>query len=540
MAQQTFSCVLNAASFPFLSDFAPRTVIIPALDNTVRNPISYTGTTDSQDIKLPQVIYCHNVFPTGEGLMSVGFESKLAGISGADDFDQAITLRDEDENTFLYSPANGKNYIYTANNAEWISVDPITDFTGRQVTRAYVNGRTFICYEKYGIFEFDREAETFTQVSTTYINQEEIICITASNNYLVACSATTVYWSSLIDVLDFEPSFETGAANLIPQDIKAAIVAVHQMPGGFIIYTAKNAVSAVYSSNAKAPFIFKEISNSGGVTSPEHVTSDSTLGAQYAWTTGGLQKLTSNTAEVLFPECTDFLAGFVFEDFTTSLVKTTLTSPLSVKLSYISSRYLVISYGITQGNYTHALVYDTALKRWGKLKVTHVDCFLYPYPNLIGPLTYDDLAGVSYDELEDTTYDELEISQTTSIPPKRGMAFLKSDGSVELAVFDYREFTDTSVLILGKYQLTRSSKTCLQEVALESPSENNSLSLQILPSIDGKTLGAAVTPAINNFKSSLKVRVYNKRVVAENYSLLITGSFELSCILMTVTKHATR
>ena len=45
------------------------------------------------------------------------------------------------------------------------------------------------------------------------------------------------------------------------------------------------------------------------------------------------------------------------------------------KVKLVASRYLVISYGVFE--FTHAIIYDLALKRLGKVKITHADVFEY-------------------------------------------------------------------------------------------------------------------------------------------------------------------
>jgi len=88
--------------------------------------------------------------------------------------------------------------------------------------------------------------------------------------------------------------------------------------------------------------------------------------------------MSSQKAQIVLPEITDFLAGKVFEDFdevTKELSLTELTATMKKKTKFISSRYLIVSYGITE--FTHALIYDIALERLGKLKIAHVDCFEY-------------------------------------------------------------------------------------------------------------------------------------------------------------------
>jgi len=110
-------------------------------------------------------------------------------------------------------------------------------------------------------------------------------------------------------------------------------------------------------------------------------------------------------AQSIFPEVTDFLLGAELEDYvgelglqpgnaapelnasvygefaTAQFGQNQLmiqrlppgTNGMLVKIAIVASRYLVISHGIQE--LTHMLVYDTALRRWGKLRKKHVAVF---------------------------------------------------------------------------------------------------------------------------------------------------------------------
>lgn len=534
MAYETFTAILNAAEFPFVSDFLQRPVIIPGVDQPPRLPKSGTGTFESANPELAQTYYAQNILPTVEGVASVGYKQIIPALpTSATDFDQVITIRDSEENNFLWAPARGKNYIYRKDVGEWVSTNPFVGWPSDKkiVSRAYVNGRTFVQYEKHGLFEYDSILNQINVVSLTGIAATAIDVIGASNNYLIAVTGITVHWSSLLDNTDFTPNIQTGAGEAIPQDMKGIARAIVPISGGFIIYTTKNAIVALYTNNAQAPFVFREISNAGGVSTPEQISLEASLGFQYAWTTHGLQKINVSTAEVLSNAAMDFLAGRIWEEFnltTNTLTVQRLNVDLRVKIGYISGRFLVISYGKPSESipqvYTHALVYDLGLKRWGKLRVDHVDCFAFPYPNLPGIIT--------------------------ETPAKQSVGFLKNTGQIDLLVMDYRERQDQGVLLLGRYQLARQRMITFQTLELEGEHQAFPASVYLLVSADGKTNGSPALMKELSVGAGRKVVKYGAPIPSAsgaaasrtgvNFSTLIVGTFELSTAIFTTTRHGNR
>lgn len=530
MSFDTFTAILTAAEFPLVTDFFQRAIIVPGIDNPPRVPRAYTG-DDTKNAELAQHYFLQNVMPTSEGLMSIGFNQITPGLPGTTDFDQVITLRDTDENNFLFAPANGKNYIYTANSGIWQSTNPFVGWVGTIVSRSYVNGRTFICYQGNSIREYVVATNTFLPVAFTFptgMSIADIDCIGNSNNYLLWASNITVGWSSLIDPTDLFPNIQTGAGFAIPQDVKGPIRAIVATSGGFLIYTTKNVVAAMFTNNARAPFIFREVSGAGGVQNPEQITSEASLKEQYAWTTSGLQKVSVNAAEVVSGAASDFLAGRILETFDpvalTHTVKR-LSDNLKVKVAFISNRYLVVSYGEVSMPqlYTQAIILDTFLHRWGKIKLDHVDCFGYPYPNLIG--------GV------------------TETPPKQSVSFLQKDGTIQLLIMDYRVRQDQGVLYLGRYQLVRQKFITFQTLELESVTQAFPPNVYLIVSLDGKTDQPAQQLQVISDGGSIKKYggpiVVDDTVAAparsgKNFSVLATGRFELSTALFNITRHGSR
>lgn len=542
MAKYRFQGAINAAVFPFVSAFQSRTVVQPQLDNNVKTNQAFYGTQESADYSIPQLLYCENMVPTAEGLSSVGFARIIEGLPGITNFDQAITLRDADENNFLFSPSGGMNYIFKGNVGIWESINPISA-PGVTVSRAYVNGRTFICYAGLGIYEYDSAADTFLPLVIVGLAAADIRGIGSSNNYLIAYTKITVHWSSLIDPLDFVPSLTTGSGFSIPQDVKAEITAVIGTAGGFIIYTAKNAVAAVYTQNSRAPFNFKEVANAGGIETYEQVTSDQNSGPQYAWGTGGMQKVTTQGSEILSGELNDFLAGRAWEWWNT-VSKTLMqekagANEFRVKVTYVASRYLIISYAIDSGDvFQYALIFDTALKRWGKIKRDHVDCFNYPYPNVFGDLSYDDLANISYEQLGETSYAGLANGLLSQQPSKRTIGLLMANGAVEILSMDYNKTDQAGVAIFGKFQLTRSRVMTIQQLQLEAIFGTNDVQVTAIASIKGKKLDVFAPMKLLLEDEDLKT--YAKRLTGTNVSIAMEGAFSITSYLLEATNDGDR
>lgn len=527
MAYDTFTVALNAASFPFTSDMLQRTVLIPGIDQPPKAGKLVTGTDEGSNKELAQNYYCQNVMPMDEGIYSVGYSQLFGGILGATDFDQVMTLRDANENNFLFAPARGKNYIYTANRGSWLSTNPFGAWAGSIVSRSYVNGRTFVHYEGYDSFEYNSTTGQFLSAGYTGITPSAINCIGGSNNYNIAVTGIQVNWSSLINPTDFTASVQTGAGFAIPQDMKGVGRAVIPISGGFLIYTNKNVVAALYTNNARSPFVFKEVSNAGGITSPEQISLEASLGYHYAWTTNGLQKITASSAENLESGVTDFFAGRIWEEFdipSLTLTMRRISSAFKVKVTFVSGRYLVLSYGlpVTPQLYTHALVLDVTLKRWGKLRIDHVDCFTYPYPNLIG--------------------------QVTESPPKQSIAFITKDGTVSLLVMDYRDRADQGVLLLGKYQLVRQKMATFQKVEVEGLVIGHTPNIYLILSVDGSknlapnklSLLSASDNMVTLGAPAPGLASYAAPRTGKNYSLLTTGTFEFTTMVHHITKGGNR
>jgi hypothetical protein len=527
MAIREFRCNIEAAHFPLLSSYFGRSVAVRSPDDgdyIVTD--SFSGTAANDEIGIAQPIYMHNVLPVSHGLQSVGYKVELDNsMLDNTDFDQAIILRTRNEQQHILAPAAGRNYVNKFGTNWNTGVPSAAIKLGGIVTKAYVSQRTFICYERNGIFEYDPTTGVLNPVLLNGVTDTDFDGICYSNNFLIAYTSDTVFWSSTLDPLDFQPSLSNGASSSKLTFVRGAIVAVLPIHNGFVIYTTRNAVSAYWSGELQAPWVFREIPGAAGITSTEHVSHDSNYGAHFAWTNSGFMQISKEAGVVSFPEITDFLTCGRLEEYiddvnhkgkgTAEFASTAMasetqvrfnsggenlavwkyTTPLKIKMAFIGSRFICISYGMNN-QLTHILVYDLALKRWGKLRASHVDVFEYHNP-------------------------VAEIATTV----KHSFGLLRADGTILTVDFAHDVLSPDSVLLFGRIQHSRSAMTTMLSASFDGIIYK-STKARFIPSFDGATSLPDYYPVcvIHN-NNTLKVA---GRLTAKSFMLKLAGSFSIS------------
>lgn len=504
MTQISYRANLTSSAFPLLSFLQGRNVIVSGPDQNFSRQVNSNKDKD-RDIGIPQAYYGHNIFPIDAGIETVAYTQIATAPADTDNkFIAVFTIRDPDENiAYLAITSSGRCYVLSSLSG-WVRTTDAMPSAGNIVTVAHVNGNTYIYFGQLGCFKYDFVSNTLKGVTLVGLDTSKILGIVAASGYLIAWTATSVAWSSTVDETDFVPSLVTGAGGGKVQKIRGSIVVCTTHPTGFIVYSTQNAVSFVYTQNSQYPFNDKDIVDSGGILSLSLAVYDSNNSNQFAYTTAGLQTVNSQQAKIIFPEVTDFLEGLVFEDFdeiTTAFNVTYLSVPVVRKITLVSNRYLIISYGVT--SYTHALVYDMGLGRWGKFKINHVDCFEYSV-----------------------------LSSTPTENPRSSIAFLQQNGTIKVAVMSYNTDNSSGVLLLGKYQYDRNEYLTLLEVHLEATKVNNTLTVSALSSINGQTMTTNTLSASINLSN---YRRYNCRYSGLNHSILMVGAFQASCLVLKFT-----
>lgn len=510
MSQITYRGNLNAKVFPFVAEYFGRSIIVPGQDQNFSRQLGSNEDPD-KDKGIPQVYYCHNVMPSAQGLQSIGYTTPVGPLPMETSFIGINILRDAatGSEVFFSSTSDGRNFVLPFGNPSWRQINTIGGTAGKVVTVAFVNGQTYLYFATIGCYKYVAASDTLVAVTLAGLTVGLVLGITAASGYMLAWGLSTVSWSSTVDPTDFVPSSVTGAGGGAVEAVKGNIVGcvAHQM--GFIVYTIENAVAASYSGNAKYPFNYREIVASGGLGTLDYISYDADSGNQYAYTTSGFQLVSMTSSTTVFPELTDFIAGRYFEDFDEILlafISTSLTSPMVKSVSVVSSRYLVVSYGIT--SLTHAIVFDMATKRFGKLKIPHVKCFEWKL-----------------------------LTPTVIETPRESLAFLQLDGTIKLVDFTYTSTNSTGILICGKYQYVRSRLLQLEGVDLENVKQVGNFKLYDMYTLDGKNTHTVEGTLAQN---TGVFREYKFHSTGVNHSLLFKGGFYLVSIELVFNIHGRR
>lgn len=594
MAKRRYRIGLNNARFPLVSTWQPRAVSIPSLDTSGRQPRQYQGSDENIDFNIPQILYGENFVPVANGVKSVSYaeliSSTLDPVDPAPDFDQIFPLRDAAENQVLYSPAKGKNWIFNRAvtplawrrflmsgiwnpGATTLELDPASTHTlaTARVTRGYVDGRTIVCYSRLllretaahankhdGSLLFWNSASTATplthitdpQGTTSLIRnlpfaRGEIDGVAASNGYLLVWSNLRVAWApfdgTAFNFQIYANGEVTGAGSQIPEDVEGPITAIIPVSGGYIIFTDKNAVAAFYNANNFAsPWIFKRISNAGGIENYELCAEkENKRGQVVAYTSGGLQAITLNSAEPVFSDVSDFLGGHYIERFETgglTFEAGEVATYFDVKLALCGNRFLTVSYGTLPGIFSFALVYDYSLDRWGKMRIIHRDCFpLAGFGNNTVDMTYAMLGDVSYSYFDNISYDQMTVTTGRVRYPNEAVAFLQDNGRVMVAMMDWRAQTSLeseAFVVIGKNQLGRANWTTLHTLEVEGLRAGGQVATW--RSLDGLNL----QPAEIGFMRSQTGEVAEvgfDMPTGKNHTFYIKGDFSLYSIIAEAT-----
>lgn len=524
MAQIVYRGNLSAKAFPLLTDFHGRTIITPGPDNTFNRSLVSTEDID-RDVGVPIIYYCHNVLPAPYGFNSVGYESLIPASTGA--FTDARILRSNAISStvngpkFYFAPQQGgTHYAFAVGGTAWAAISASVPYTSSTViTYATLQGISYIFFSGIGCYKYDSATNTLIAVTLTSLVPANIKGITTYQGYMIAYDESSIYWSSVLDInyttntIDFTPSLSTGAANIRLEGARGPITIAVPATFGIAVYTASNIVSGVYSGNSRYPFNFKEVVASGGCSTQDYVSYDANTGNQYAYTTSGMQTVTATATQTIFPELTDFLAGSDFEDFdetTLTFSQQKLTGAMHKRITSVSDRYLIFSYGVS--SLTHAIVYDMTQKRYGKLKIDHVACFEYEYPD---PTLVD--------------------------APRRSIAFLKADGSIYTVNPSVTFSASKGVILLGKFQYVRSRLMSLEEITIQSVHSTQSATVYDMVSDTGGTVDTMTRyQAYETSQAGDFQRTYKIHKTGINHSILLVGGFFLSSIVLAFHIHGRR
>lgn len=524
MSQTQYRANLSAKDFVFSSKQWGRTVIVKQFDQNFSRQI-VSATDPDKDIGTPQIFYCHNVMPAAQGFQSVGIKEIIPNVSSTNNVFQVIPFYDSgalsSNGWVMLADIGGGFYAFyymRTTDTSWTflqNIGPVANYQTLKITYALINGKTYILFPGTICYTFD--GGSLTPITLAGLDITQIKGITQSFGYMIAWSDTAVAWSSTIDPTDFTPSLITGAGGGGISPLSGDIISIERHTFGFIAFSTTNCVAAVYSGNSRFPFNFREIIGGGGSTPNRFLSAlDSESGNLYSWTSAGLQLISITQASVVFPELTNYVGGSVFEDFdetTLQFIETVVEiGTMEKQVKVISERYLTISYGIVpnSGMYSHALIYDISMKRWGKIRTNHVEIF--------------------------------EFANNVAVDAARkSIGILDPNGFVSIVDFSEQAVTG-GVMLLGKYQHTRNRFITLHEV---DPEIVNAAACKVydLMTLDGKTFLPAVQLVSTSNTGSGNPTVnpsYNCRLTGLNHSVLFQGVFQLDSMVLSYTPNGRR
>ena len=541
MADITYRANITTDIFPLLSELQGPNVIRPGLDqHYISSP--FGDNRPAVDRGIPEVLYLQNAVPTAHGYKSVAYEEVVPASLDGRKFIDIFEIKDFDGNRgFLGITEEGYTYIINRDNPVWYDVTPGGPTPGVSVTVANATGSSFICYANTEIYQVDIAARTLSVAAIQWDSPREnsdIVGIASSNNYLLAHDGTYVYWSSALDVLDFQESQITGAGSGVPVGATGRIVMIAPLGIGFAIYCQGNIIVGVYSGNVQFPWLFKEAPNGSGISEVKNISLKGDESSNYAWASSGLLKVTLSGCSNIFPQVSDFLGGRLLEtyDSNTDVLSTVNLSvnPI-VRIYYISNRFLCISYGLTSLEYNYILLYDTALKRWGKLKINHMQLVDLPFTfdSASSSITFNDLASTSFESLADTSFESMYVAGSETAEAKHAFGIMTKEGTIYLVNTEYSDNDAEGVLMLGKYAVDRSSFSSVTKTDLEVvKSDNNNFSLHVLSSLDGKTFTKKQAGYL--YIDSPAKREFLNMATGQNHVILIKGSFHITSVVLTL------
>lgn len=389
---------ITNADFPLLTEFAGRTVLDSAREEKA-NAVEYNNVG---------ILYCENVMPSKEGLKSIDFiqaipplvvpnGSYLALIQFAYnkltptpysglativlptpyaqwglDFVRILELRGTGEiRAYVGITSRGSLFISTPDTTSWTALNndgwnpTLEDINSVSVATLLAGSTTdtYICLPRFKIFKVNITVKILEPIvfkPNSDIVQSNVLGIVASYNYLILHDGHTLQWSSAFDPLDFSlaNSLVTGAGFGTPVGLQGKITALVTNPAGFTVYSDVNAIDVDYSSNTRFPWVFRPIPNSAGIPNNRMVIV-SEDNVNYAWTSQGLQAISAQNAQPIFPEVTDFLTFGKLEtyDFNTNEVIVS-EGAIKVDIGYAGNRYVIISYGLTLVSNTIPVIFS--------------------------------------------------------------------------------------------------------------------------------------------------------------------------------------
>lgn len=520
MPQITYRANTQASLFPLLPSTSGQSIIIPERDQTFVPDVNPSSQGNPVDRGIPQVLWGDNIMPSTYGYQSVGFKQRAPanGSLALMDLVEITTTSDGYTTYAAINAADGRVWMLNASSQWAIPSGSPTGVSGvnNRLSVATVNGQSYLCVAGKGLYRVTSRT-SLQQVTPAGLNMGTVGGVISSMGYMIAWSSTGVSWSSATDPLDFVPSDVTGAGGGNIQEAKGTIIWCQDTSYGFLVYTQKNVVQATWSGNIDFPYNFRGIPGSGGIVH-KFAVSKEVNGQTYAYTSNGLQQIYHTGAKTVMPFLTDYLAGNVFEDVAAGVfTKSVYSRPFNVFVSFVGDRYLVLSYG--SGTFTSAgnindrgaLIVDTVSGRMGRTSLSHRLAF------------------------------QIIDSAVGTPGPRDSIAFVLSNGQIQVMDFSVGNTSRIGRLVLGRYQVARGFMSQLVQARVELIDAQSTFTLTDYPSLSGLNRTTQI-PSEQGYlmEADGQSRLYNFSNWGKNHLLELQGSFNITSLELTFNVEGTR
>lgn len=520
----------TTTSFPWVStDFGPSTFQRQPADQFLPLGRPTDGIQDDRDLGIPSIIYMHNVLPTMMGFKSVQYKPLGEPIG------QFLAWHQ------LSFSTGQIGYLFVKSSGYTVSVDGALVHGGLtlgDISVATHRGVVYLYSALRKAIYIVTPAGEFKLQTPIGVVLTDIKGIASIGPHLVLYTNDTLVRSSVTDPMDFAPSLSTGAGALAISAQTGNIVTI-QSPtqSSAVIFTTGEAIQLTLQASPTSPFKMDKLAGVPGITRREDVIGSDKIVLK---TTSGYVSPDGKSTQVA-PDVWQFLTGSVMEDYIgptglykinaageyystdayeisdcvkvsvlneTELVTLRLLKPMKHSFCVVAERWMCWSYGLgCSSTFSHVAVYDTQLKRWGKLRVKHTHVLNYQPSSATQPL------GIVIATPE---------GQLLTLVEDCGTYDPSGNGPVD------------SVLLYGRLEHARGRDLTLYSVTVgfeyESTTGN---SVKIFNSINGHTIANTLTPT--NVAHYQGLKEYRLRCTGKGIGVALYGSFNLTSIQVEIT-----
>lgn len=519
----------TTTAFPWVStEFGPSTIQRQPADQQLQLGRPSDGIQDDRDLGVPSIVYMHNALPTLMGFKSVQYK-KLGEPIG--DFDRVHRVPTKTMGV-CYLFIGKSSYTYDAGG----KVTTVPMALG-EVTIASHRGTVYLFSRLRSSLYILADTGILKLVAPVGITLDSIVGVASIGPHLVLYTVDTILRSSITAPLDFRPQLATsaGAISLSPQ--RGKIVTIQMMTqNSATVWTTTEAISLTISGSSASPFKLDRIVGVPGIPTVSHligydkvavlcsdgyilpdgkstpVAADvwqfltSTLIEDYIGDTGLRRISASGQYYSVDPdELSDCVATSPLNE--TELVVFRAIKPIRHKLVLVGDRYMCFSYGFgCSPIYNWAVVYDTQLRRWGKLRVKHTHILDYQPDSALTPL---------------------------------GIVVVAPGGQLLTLVEDCGNFDPSgngaadSVLIYGRLEHVRGRDLTLYTATVTTSYEPTTpLAFKVWNSLNGHTISGVSSP--DPVAAYQGIREYRMRITGKGASFGLFGSFNLTSVTVEV------